>query len=130
MHHASTCFAPNRRDLLRVGVGGFVGLSLARLLAAETSAKARKARAHSVIFLHQWGGPAQHETFDMKPNAPEEVRNVFKPIASSLPGVPVCELLPRMAKVMDKVCVVRTIQHTMKNHNSAGYYSLTGRAPP
>ncbi|MFL5341893.1 MAG: DUF1501 domain-containing protein [Gemmataceae bacterium] len=121
---------PSRRDLLRVGAAGFAGLALPRLLAADSSRPARKARAHSVIFLHQWGGPAQHESFDMKPNAPEEVRNIFKPIASKLPGVPVCELLPRMAQVMDKVCVVRSIQHTMKNHNSAGYYSLTGHAPP
>ena len=122
--------APSRRDLLRVGVGGFLGLSLPRLLAGESSRAAKKARARSVIFLHQWGGPAQHESFDMKPNAPADVRNIFNPISSNLPGVQVCELLPRMAKVMDKVCLVRTIGHTMKNHNSAGYYSLTGHAPP
>ncbi len=120
--------APQRRDVLRVGVAGLIGLSLPRLLAAESRSN-RKAHARSVIFLHQWGGPAQHESFDMKPNAPEQVRNIFKPIASSLPGVPVCELLPRMAKIMDKVCLIRTITHSMKNHNSAGYYSLTGHAP-
>src|SRR5207244_2145457 len=54
----------------------------------------------------------------------------FKPIPSKLPGVPVNELLPRVAQVMDKVCLVRTLTHTMKNHNSATYYSLTGHAPP
>ena len=66
----------------------------------------------------------------MKPGAPEAVRGEFKPSASRLPGVPVCERLPRMATVMDKVTLVRTVHHTMKNHNSAGYYSLTGYAPP
>jgi hypothetical protein len=119
----------SRRDLLRVGGAGALGLTLPQLLSAESRA-GRKVRAQSVIFLHQWGGPAQHESFDMKPNAPEQVRNIFKPISSNVPGIQVCELLPRMAKVMDKVCLIRTIQHTMKNHNSAGYYSLTGHAPP
>jgi len=90
---------------------------------------APKARARSVIFLHQWGGPSHLDTFDMKPNAPAEVRGEFKPIASSQPGVSVCELLPRMAKIMHKICQVRTFQHEMKNHNSAGYYSLTGYSP-
>src|SRR5262245_25499692 len=119
----------NRRDLLRIGGASAFGLSLRRLLAAETRGES-SVRARSVIFLHQWGGPAQHETFDMKPNAPEQVRNIFKPIRSNVPGIQVCELLPRMTHVMDKVCLVRTVQHTMKNHNSAGYYSLTGHAPP
>jgi hypothetical protein len=66
----------------------------------------------------------------MKPAAPEAVRGEFSPSASRLPGVPVCERLPRTATVMDKVTLVRSVHHTMKNHNSAGYYSLTGYAPP
>ena len=120
---------PHRRDLLRIGSAGFLGLTLPQLLrAAEVSG--RKRRANSVIFLHQFGGPSQYETFDMKPDAPAEVRGSFKPVASRLPGVPVCELLPRMAQVMDKVTVVRSVQHSMMNHNSAGYYSLAGYAPP
>src|SRR5205814_37874 len=83
-----------------------------------------------VIFLHQFGGPPGHETFDMKPDAPAEVRGSFKPIRTRVPGLQVCELLPRVAEVADKLTVVRCLQHTMKNHNSAGYYSLTGVAPP
>jgi len=66
----------------------------------------------------------------MKPDAPEEIRGIFKAVPSKLPGVPVNELLPRTAQVMDKVCLIRSMQHTMKNHNSAAYYSLTGHAPP
>lgn len=90
----------------------------------------RAARADCVIFLHQWGGPGQHETFDMKPDAPDTVRGWFKPMASRLPGLPVCEKLPRVAEIADKLTVIRCMQHTMRNHNSAGYYSLTGIAPP
>src|SRR5262249_44816209 len=95
----------SRRDLLRIGSAGMLGLSLAQLLRAD-SKPARKAAAQSIIFLHQWGGPAQHESFDMKPDAPAEVRNIFRPIPSTLPGVPVGELLPRTAKIMDRVCLI------------------------
>jgi hypothetical protein len=119
----------SRRDLLCIGPASLLGLSLPELLrATETSQKRKRCRA--VIFLHQYGGPSQFETFDMKPDAPAEVRGSFKPIKSKLPGVPVCELLPRTAAVMDKVTVIRSVQHTMKNHNSAGYYSLAGFPPP
>src|SRR5580704_19736753 len=106
-----------RRHLLQVGalaLGGLASPSLASVPAGK-----HKARAKSVIFLHQWGGPSHHDTFDMKPAAPDSVRGEFKPSASRLPGVPVCERLPRMATVMDKVTVIRSIHHTMKNHNSA-----------
>ena len=117
-----------RRHLLQVAPAAFLGLSLPQLLRAQTSDKRRKAK--SIIYLHQYGGPSQFETFDMKPDAPVQIRGTFKPIASKLPGMNVCELLPRVAKVMDKVTVIRSVQHTMKNHNSAGYYSLAGFAPP
>jgi hypothetical protein len=117
----------SRRRLLQVGGLGLIGLP-GLLRAAEGGAK-RKPRARAVIFLHQWGGPSHHDTFDMKPNAPEAIRGEFKPIATNLPGVQVCDRLPGMARVMNKVTLVRTLHHTMKNHNSAGYYSLSGYAP-
>src|SRR5260370_35908678 len=66
----------------------------------------------------------------MKRDARAEVRGQYRPIASALPGVPICEKLPRMARVMDKVTLIRTVRHEMRNHNSAGYYSRTGVAPP
>src|SRR5919197_1071917 len=118
-----------RRDVLRVGGLGLFGLGLPGWLRAEARGK-RKARAKSVIFLHQWGGPSHVDTFDMKPSAPEAVRGEFRPVATRVPGLHVCERLPRTARVMDRVTVVRSVRHTMKNHNSAGYYSLTGHAPP
>jgi hypothetical protein len=120
---------PTRRHLLQIGALGLAGLSLPRFLRAAESST-RKAKAKAVIFLHQFGGPSQTDTFDMKPNAPEAIRGELKPIASKVPGVQVCHLLPGMAQVMDKVTVVRSVNHRMKNHNSATYYSLTGHAPP
>src|SRR6516164_3491821 len=119
----------SRRRLLQAGSAGIAGLSLPTLLRAAAGSGLR-ARARQVIFLHQFGGPSHLDTFDMKPDAPAEVRGQYRPIASALPGVPVCERLPRMARVMDKVTLVRTVRHEMRNHNSAGYYSLTGVAPP
>lgn len=122
----------SRRAALRVGGLGLLGLTLPGLArAADTAATARAvARARSVIFLFQWGGPSHLETFDMKPDAPEGIRGLHRPIASNVPGLQVNGRLPRMAKVMDKVCLVRSVHHTMRNHNSAAYYALTGHAPP
>jgi hypothetical protein len=121
-----------RRAAIRVGGVGLFGLSLPQLLAAEKKSS-RKAKAKSVIFLHQWGGPGQHETFDPKPDAPDTVRGWYhKPIPTALPGVNICEKLPQVAKILDQLTVVRCMQHAtkMSNHNSAGYYSLTGVPPP
>ncbi len=119
-----------RRHLLQAGGLGFLGLSLPDALRAAERPANRKARAKAVIFLHQFGGPSQIDTFDVKPNAPEAIRGEFKPIATRVPGVLISDRLPRTARVMDKVTLVRSMRHPMKNHNSATYYSLTGHAPP
>lgn len=119
----------SRRSLLRIGAAGFAGLNLPTLLrAAESSGL--KARAKHVIFLHQWGGPSHIDTFDMKPEAPDSIRGSFGPIQTGTPGLVVTEHLPRFAKVLGRFAQVRSLHHEMKNHNSAGYYSLTGHAPP
>jgi hypothetical protein len=118
----------SRRRMLQIGALGTLGLSLPDALRAEAQS-GLKVRAKSVIFLHQFGGVPQQDTFDMKPNAPAELRGEFKPIASSVPGLPVCELLPRMAQVMDSMTVVRSVCHRTTFHNSAAYYSLTGHQP-
>lgn len=120
-----------RRDVLRAGGLGMLGLNSATLLRAGEQAGARvRATARSVVFLYQFGGPSHVDTFDMKPDAPDGVRSHFRQIASSCPGIRVCEHLPETAKVMDKVTLVRTVHHSMKNHNSASYNALTGYAPP
>lgn len=119
----------SRRHLLQVGGMSLLGMGLPQLLQAADGG-GRKARAKSIILLHQFGGPSQVDTFDMKPNAPDQIRGEYKPIVTNAPGIMVCDQLPRMASVMDKVTVIRSMYHTMKNHNSAAYYSLTGQAPP
>jgi hypothetical protein len=96
----------SRRAALRVGGASLLGMTYPQFLKAFDNPKQLKATAKCVIFLHQWGGPGQHETFDMKPDAPENVRGWYKPMSSVLPGVPVCEKLPEVAKIMDKVSVI------------------------
>jgi hypothetical protein len=87
-------------------------------------------KARQVIFLHQFGGPSHLDTFDMKPDAPSGIRGEFRPIATQQPGLRVTEHLPRFATVIDRFAQVRSVNHRMRNHNSATYYSLTGHAPP
>lgn len=116
-----------RRDILRIGAAGFAGLTLPNLLRASPNPKAK---AKHVVFLHQFGGPSHIDTFDMKPNAPDQIRGEFQAIGSAVPGVPITEHLPRFSKVLDRVAQVRSVHHGMRNHNSAAYYSLTGHAPP
>ncbi|MEZ0386346.1 MAG: DUF1501 domain-containing protein [Verrucomicrobium sp.] len=135
-NHACANFAStrllSRRSLLRVGGMGLFGMTLPKLIFAEEAARNPKliAKAKSVIFLFQWGGPSHLETFDMKPDAPSGIRGFHKPMASNVDGIRVNSLLPKTSKVMDKVTLIRSVHHTMKNHNSAGYYALTGHAPP
>ena len=121
-----------RRHMLKVGGLGLLGLTLPGLLRAEALAKGKgpKPRAKSVIFLFQYGGPSHIDMFDMKPNAPERIRGPHKAIASNADGIQVNEHLPRVSKIMDKVTLIRSMHHTMKNHNSAGYYALSGHEPP
>ncbi|MEX0713204.1 MAG: DUF1501 domain-containing protein, partial [Pirellulales bacterium] len=106
----------SRRRLLSIGGLGLLGLDLPKLYAAERRA-GPPPRARSVIFLYQFGGPSHIDMFDMKPDAPEAIRGPHRPIASSVPGLNVCEYLPNVARVMDKVTLVRSVHHTMKNHN-------------
>jgi len=121
----------SRRAVLRVGGAGLLGLSFPEMLAAAEKPKAKlKATAKAVIFLHQWGGPGQHETFDPKPDAPDNVRGWYKAGKTKIPGVIFGERIPKLAAMSDQFTVIRCLQHNMKNHNSAGYYSLTGVAPP
>src|SRR4051812_4753986 len=122
----------SRRSLLRVGGMGMFGMTLPKLIFAEEAARNPKliAKAKSVIFLFQWGGPSHLETFDMKPDAPSGIRGFHTPMASKADGIQVNSLLPKTAQIMDKVTLIRSMTHTMKNHNSAGYYALSGHAPP
>lgn len=124
--------APSRRSVLKIGGTGLLGLSVNSILNAKPAKAAahHRPRAKSVIFLFQWGGPSQIDMFDMKPNAPDGIRSPYRPISTAVPGTQVCEHLPRVASIMDRVALIRTMTHKMKNHASAGYYAITGHAPP
>jgi hypothetical protein len=120
----------SRRQALKVGGAGMLGLNMPGLLKAAEKTTVIKPRAKRVIFLFQWGGPSPIDMFDMKPDAPDDIRSPYRPIQTSLPGLHVCEHLPKMAKLMDKVTLIRSVHHKMKHHNSAGYYALSGHEPP
>src|SRR6187455_366548 len=92
-----TCDGLTRRELMQVGGAGILGRSLPRLLAGENAVSGLAAKAKSVIFVFLYGGPSQLETFDMKPDAPTEVRGPFQTIASRTPGLFIGEHLPRCA---------------------------------
>ena len=127
--------AVSRREWLRVGGLPLLGLSLPALwqgrLRAESNAGAGNGptfgRAKNVIYLFLAGGPSQYETFDPKPDAPAEIRGVFQPIATKVPGIEICELLPRVAAMTDKLAIVRSFATNDNNHESGGYWVNTGR---
>jgi len=121
-----------RRELLRVGGLGALGLSLPQLLQAERTGAdiaaggaASKADACIVIYLN--GGPSHLDMWDMKPDAPVEIRGEFRPIATSLPGTRVSEHLPKLSRLMHRATLVRSMNHSVNNsHAAAVYAALTG----
>lgn len=115
-----------RRPFLQAAGLGLVGLSLPKVLAAESITPPKRPRAKSVIFLFLFGGPSQLETFDLKPDAPSKIRGPFKPISCRTPGLQICQHLPRLAASSDKYCVIRTMSHDYNDHSGAGHYLLTG----
>jgi hypothetical protein len=117
-----------RRALLRAGALGLTGLTLPRILAAEGATKSRR-RARSCIFILLNGGSAQLDTFDLKPDAPSGIRGPYRPIATSAPGVYICEKLPRLARCMHECTVVRSMHHHLSAHNTGAAYMLSGHAP-
>lgn len=122
-----------RRDFLKIGAAGIFGLSLPELLRLEAKAAKTKGKddgnAHSVIFVWLAGGPATIDMWDLKPEAPEGIRGEFKPIATSAPGVQICEHFPKVAAVADKATLVRSLNHTIPSHLPATIFMTTGNKP-
>ena len=117
----------SRRHVLQVGGLGLMGLSLPRLLAAEAASPPRTAKADHCILLFLNGGPSHLDMWDMKPHAPDGIRGEFNPIATSVPGIQLCEHLPRLARRMHHATLVRSMHHSVNNaHAEAVYASLTG----
>ncbi|MEY4200544.1 MAG: hypothetical protein RLZZ265_2284, partial [Verrucomicrobiota bacterium] len=130
-HHNQTfCDGVARRDFLRIGAAGVLGtqFSLASLLSGSARAAAA-AQDKSFIYIFLKGGLSTIDTFDMKPDAPVEVRGDFKEISTNLPGVHVCEHLPRVAREMDKFSQIRSFTHRSSDHGPADHYMLTGFFP-
>src|SRR5262245_42153940 len=119
------CDGLSRRDLLRVGSLGFLGLGdwfrLQEAQAATSTGGFGQAKA--CILLYLFGSPSQHDTFDPKPDAPVEVRGELKSIPTAMPGTRFCELLPKLARVCDRTTIVRSLTHSYPTHGVA--YALT-----
>src|SRR5262245_30217672 len=142
--------AVSRRQVLGAGSLGLLGLTMPRLLVGQelsprpggasptgtTAAQAASAalpgfgRAKACILLFMWGGPAHQDTWDLKPEAPREIRGEFKPIATKVQGLQIGEHFPRLAQRTDRLCLIRSMTHDDVNHTTSTHFLLTGQPPP
>lgn len=125
----------DRRRFLQTGAIALPWLNFSSSLLAAGAGRppaggpAASSQIKSCIVLFFYGGPSQLDTWDMKPEAPAEIRGEFQPISTRVPGLQICEHLPHCANIMDKVAVVRSMHHGMRNHNAAAVEALCGRTP-
>ena len=129
LHTGVVPLVGGRREFLRVGGGLAVSafLSPAARPVEKQAPVPRPAVARSCILVYLLGGPPHLDTFDLKPDAPAEVAGPFRPISTSVPGVRVCEHLPRLARLAHRFALVRSVSHNNHNHTPMIYYTLTGR---
>lgn len=132
----------HRRELLQVGYSGLMGLGLSSVLPGFAGAKPNASansgaisgstgdKPKSVLIVFLTGAASHHDTFDMKPEAPAEIRGEFKPISTSTAGLHVCEHLPRLASLAHQYAVVRTLSHSDNNHLMSTHHVLTGMKQP
>jgi hypothetical protein len=118
---------PSRREWLRLSALGGLGLASGSLEASARPSAPGFGKAKSVLIVFASGGQSQIDTWDPKPDAPEEVRGIFRPIATRVTGVRICEHLPKVARIADRYCILRTLSHDDLDHGSACYAALTGR---
>src|SRR5271166_1111827 len=126
------CEGFHRRDVLRAGVAGLLGLSLSEALRAEAQGGMTprvKPPATGVIQIWLAGGPATIDMWDLKPDAPEEIRGEFRAISTAAPGVLISEHMPGLAKVMNRCALVRSLGHTISAHGPGTTYMATGNRP-
>jgi hypothetical protein len=128
MHHL--CDGSNRRDFLRIGAMGFSGLTLSNYLQMSSAGEvANGAKAKAAIFINLPGGPSHMDTFDLKPDSSDDYRGEFKPIDTKIPGIQICEHLPKLAAAMDKYVILRGVSHTLAAHELGSQYVNTGSRP-
>ncbi len=118
------CDGVSRRNFLRIGALGLGGLALPQLLQAENQSGIKRSHK-AVIMIFLPGGPSHQDMFDLKVDAPSEVRGEFKPISTKVPGIQICEHLPRMASMMDKLAIIRSMVGASGDHDA--FQCLTGR---
>jgi hypothetical protein len=120
-----------RRQLLQIGGIGALGLGLPQLLrAGAPGTGARSSSDKSCIFIVQYGGASHHDSWDLKPGAPEEIRGPYRPIATSVPGLQICELLPRLARLANRYGVIRSMTHGNSGHDGGMHVCMTGHSNP
>ena len=143
----ATCDGMSRRELLRVGGAGLLGVSLANLLRFQSAAQAAEAAqpagaprdkragfasAKNFIFIFLQGGPSHLDIWDPKPDAPDNIRGDFSTLPTKVPGLHVTEVMPNLAKVLDKTTLIRSVSYTpagLFNHTAAIYQMMTGYTP-
>ena len=114
-----------RRSFVRAGLAGITSLALFDLFRLQAAGGSPVASPKSVIAIWLWGGPSHLETFDLKPDAPAEYRGEFRPIPTSVPGLQICEHLPRLARVADKFALVRSVTHDSPGHVNSTHTLVT-----
>lgn len=122
-----------RRTYLKLGLAGLAGGSFSDLMALRQASAAygsgpEKPKSNCILIWMD-GGPTHLETFDLKPEAPIEIRGEFRPIDTNVPGMQICEYMPKLAKIADKFSIVRSVCHNQANHGAGNHYMMTG-APP
>src|SRR6476620_2081668 len=118
----------SRREILRAGSAGLLGLTLPQFLAGKAPAALEEksfGKAKACILLFMWGGPAHQDTWDMKPDQPPEIRGEFKPISTNVPGTQICEHMPLLAQRTDKLCIVRSMTHNNVDNTTGTSFLLT-----
>src|SRR5678815_2243644 len=111
------CDGVSRRNFLKIGALGLGGLALPQLLAAESASGIRRSHK-AVIMVFLPGGPSHQDMFDLKMDAPSEIRGEFKPIATNVPGIQICEHLPLLAGMMDKLALIRSMVGALDDHDA------------
>jgi hypothetical protein len=123
------CDGVTRRDFFRVGALAGIGLSLPRFFELSAAGAVAPARGKAAIYVRLAGGPSHLDTFDMKPEAPDSHRGEFKDAATNVPGIRICEHLPKLAQCADKYSILRGVSHTLAAHDLGSEYLLTGNRP-
>ena len=131
MRSSTVCQGPNRRDFLKFGSVSLTAAGLTGIQSFARTGQTGNASSNdpAVIFIWLPGGPPHQETFDLKPDAPSEYRGEFRPIPTNVPGIQICEHLPKLAAMADKYALIRSVAHTFSDHGGGHKRFLTGRDP-